>query len=110
MAKKSKFNLTQFLISLVFLILSVEAVWNAVLLLFGGNINGVVGSALGIFMFLVGLLGILRVNVTVCRVLAVFVCVLAGSNAIMAALNLNFQGIAIPLAEAILAWLYFDIK
>lgn len=110
MAKKGKFNLTQFLISLVFIILSVESVLTAAQLLLGGDINGVVGSALAIFMFLVGLLGILRVNIKVTRVFAVIVCVLAGASAIMAALAFEIKGAVFPLIEALLAWIYFDIS
>lgn len=107
MAKRGKFDLTQFLISLVFIALGLDSVIFALEALLRLDTAAIVASALGIFMFLVGILGVLRVNIKVCRVFAIIVCVLAGANFVMAALNLNFA--TISLVEALLAWVYFDI-
>ena len=105
MAKKTA-NLTKILISLVFIAFGIDSVIRALELLLSFDIVGVLSCALGVIMFITGILGLCRVKIQVCRVLAIIVCILSAATFITGLLALSFQ--TQMLVQALLAWVYFD--
>lgn len=105
MAKKNA-NLTKILISLVFIAFGIDSVIRALELLLSLDIGGVISCALGVLMFITGIVGLCKVKIEVCRVLAVIVCILSAANFITGLLSLSFQ--TQMLVQALLAWVYFD--
>lgn len=103
-------KLTRILISLAFIALGLDPVINAIRTLFDGGIESflsfILSALLGVLMFVTGVLGLLKTKISVCRVLGVFICVLAGANFITGLLNSGFQ--TMMLVEAILGFVYFD--
>ncbi len=106
MAKKKTANLTKILISLVFIAFGLDSVIRAFELLLDLDIGGILSSALGLLMFVTGVVGLCKVKVQVCRVLAVIVCILSAASFIMGLLSLSFA--TQMLVQALLAWVYFD--
>ena len=105
MAKKNA-KLTRVLISLVFIAYGLDSVIRALGLLLELDIAGMISCALGLIMFITGIVGLCKVKIEVCRVLAVIVCVLSAANFITGLLALSFQ--TQMLVQALLAWVYFD--
>lgn len=64
------------------------------------------GCALGLLMFTMGIFGFVRSKIKVCRVLGVIVCILSAINfaAVLAGGAFDVQS----LVTALLAWIYFD--
>ena len=104
MAGKKK--ITRILISIIFIALGVDSVIRAFESLLALDIGGVLACALGIMMFATGIMGLLKVQITVCRVLGVIICILSTISFAMALAGGSFATLA--LVEALLAWLYFD--
>ncbi len=106
----AKSKLTRILISVAFIALGLDPVITAIKTLVGSGISSfmtvLLGMALGILMFVTGVLGLLRTKVIVLRVLGVIICVLAGANFITGLFSSGFQ--TLMLVEAILGWVYFD--
>ena len=102
----SKGKLTRILISVVFIALGLDSAIRAFELLLELDIGGILASALGIFTFITGVIGLLKIKITVCKVFAVIVGVLAAANFINALLALSFATNMLVLA--LLAWVYFD--
>lgn len=103
---KGKAQLTRILISLVFIAFGIDSVIRALELLLDLDIAGILSSATGLLMFTTGIMGIFKVKINVCRVLAIIVCVLSAANFITGLLALSFQ--TQMLVQALLAWVYFD--
>ncbi len=102
----SKRNVTRILISIIFIAYGVDSVIRALQALVALDIAGVVACALGIVMFITGILGLFRASITACRVLGVIICVL---SALSFAVSLAGGAFATEaLVQALLAWLYFD--
>ncbi len=99
-------NVTRVLISIIFIVLGISSVFDAFEALLELDLGGVLGSALGVLMFVTGLFGLLKTKLKVCRVLGVFICVL---SAVIFALGLS-KGIfdVNTLIQALLAWIYYD--
>ena len=72
----------------------------------GNALAVALASVVGVLMFITGIVGLCKVNITVCRVLAVIVCILSAATFITGLLALNFQ--TQMLVQALLAWVYFD--
>ncbi|MBQ8140830.1 MAG: hypothetical protein IJ038_03940 [Clostridia bacterium] len=104
MAKKK--NLTKILISLVFIAFGIDSVVRAFEFLLDLEIGGILSCALGLVMFITGIVGLCKVKADVCRVLAIIVCILSAASFIMGLLSLSFQ--TQMLVQALLAWVYFD--
>ncbi|MBE6556667.1 MAG: hypothetical protein E7664_02850 [Ruminococcaceae bacterium] len=106
MSKNSK-DLTRILISLIFLAYGIDGFIAALQSLADFNIAGVLACALGVLMFITGILGLCRKN-KVCRILGVIICVLSAAQFVMGLLGLSF-GTQL-LVQALLAWIYFDVN
>ena len=104
MAKKK--NLTKTLISLVFIAYGIDSVVRAFGFLLDLEIGGIISCALGLLMFITGVVGLCKVKTDVCKVLAVIVCILSAASFIMGLMSLNFG--TQMLVQALLAWVYFD--
>ncbi len=102
----SKRNVTRILISIIFIAYGVSSVIQALHALLELDLGGVLACALGVVMFITGVLGLFRTQIKICRVLGVVICVL---SALKFALALAGGGFLVDaLVQALLAWLYFD--
>ena len=106
MAKKGKAQLTRILISLVFIAFGLDSVIRTLELLLEFDVSGILSCAVGVLMFVTGIMGLFKVKIDICRVFAVIVCILSAANFITALLQPSFQ--TQMLVQAILAWVYFD--
>lgn len=107
MAKKGSF--TKALISIVFIALGIGSVVIALENLLALNIDGVIDCSLGVLMFVLGILGLFKGSMKVCRIIAVVVCVLSAASFIMSVLGGSLSGLTTTLVWALLAWIYFDL-
>lgn len=107
MAKKGSF--TRVLISIIFIALGIGSVIPAFESLLEFDISGVVACSLGILMFVLGILGLFKGSIKVCRIIAVIVCVLSAASFIMTLVGGSLAGVTTTLVWAILAWVYFDL-
>lgn len=107
MAKKGSF--TKALISIIFIALGVGSVVLAFRSLLALDIAGVMSCALGVLMFILGILGLCKASIKACRVMAIIVCVLSAASFIMTLANGSLSGLTTTLVWALLAWIYFDI-
>ena len=103
---KNTANLTRVLISLVFIAYGIDSFIRALEFLMDLEIGGILSCAVGVLMFITGIMGLFKVKKEACRVMAVIVCVLSAANFITALLGLTFQ--TQMLVQALLAWVYFD--
>ena len=103
---KAKSKLTRILISLVFIAYGIDSVIRALESLLDFDIAGILACAVGVLMFITGIMGLLKAKPQVCKILAVIVCVLSAANFITGLLGLSFQ--TQMLVQALLAWVYFD--
>ena len=102
----SKKNITRILISVIFIVYGISSVFTAFSALLDLDILGVLGCALGLLMFAMGIFGFIRSQITVCRVLGVIVCILSAINFAAALVGGAFD--VQSLVTALLAWIYFD--
>lgn len=107
MAKKGSF--TRVLISIIFVALGIGSVIPALESLLALDISGVLACSLGILMFTLGILGLFKGSIKVCRIIAVIVCVLSAASFVMTVAGGSLSGITTTLVWAILAWVYFDL-
>lgn len=101
-----KKNITRILISIIFIVYGVSSVFTAFSALLKLDILGVLGCALGLLMFAMGIFGFIKSQLTVCRVLGVIVCILSAINFAAALAGGAFD--VQSLVTALLAWIYFD--
>lgn len=110
--KSSANNLTRVLISIIFIALGTSSVISVLQDLITLNLNIGIAGALGILMFITGILSFCK-KMVACRVLGVIICIL---SIIMLVLSLpsatlgSLQGPALYLTQALLAWLFFDLS
>ena len=110
--KKSSNNLTRILISIIFIALGTSSVIAALEGLVTLNLNIGIAAALGILMFVTGIISFCG-KMVACRVLGVVICLL---STVMFVLSLpsaslsTLQGPALYLTQALLAWLFFDLS
>ena len=98
----SKKNITRVLISIIFIAYGVSSVLTAIKALLSLELAAVLGCALGILMFVTGILGILRTKIKICRILGVIICIL---SALKFAMALAGGAFAVDcLVQALLAW------
>ena len=103
---KNKANLTKILISLVFIAYGIDSFIRALEYLLNLEIVGILSCAVGVLMFITGVMGLFKVKIQACRIMAVIVCVLSAATFITGLLSLSFQ--TQLLVQALLAWIYFD--
>ncbi len=103
---KNKANLTRILISIVFIAYGIDSVIRALESLLDFDIAGILACAVGVLMFITGIMGLFKIKIQACRIMAVIVCVLSAANFITGLLGLSFQ--TQMLVQALLAWVYFD--
>ena len=102
----NKKNITRVLVSIIFVAYGISSVIEAFRALLDLDLLGILGCALGIIMFITGILGLLKTQIKVCRVLGIIICVL---SALQFALSLAGGAFAVQmLVQALLAWIYFD--
>ena len=110
--KKSSNDLTRVLISIIFIALGTSSVISAVQGLVSLDLNIGIATALGILMFITGIISFCG-KMVACRVLGVIICIL---SVIMFVLSLPsatlsaLQAPALYLTQALLAWLFFDLS
>lgn len=102
----SKRNVTKVLVSIIFIAFGVDSVVRAIESLLALDLAGVLGCTVGLLMFVLGIFGILKNKIKVCRVLSVFVCLLSAANFVLALAGGAFA--TQMLVQALLAWIYFD--
>lgn len=102
----SKRNITRVLISIIFIAYGVSSVLLALKAVLALELAAVLGCALGILMFVTGILGLFRTQIKTCRVLGIIICVLAALKFAMGLAGGAFQ--VDLLVQALLAWIYFD--
>ncbi|MBE6547100.1 MAG: hypothetical protein E7668_06655 [Ruminococcaceae bacterium] len=101
-----KKNVTKILVSIIFIAYGISSVFDAFAALLELDLGGVLGCALGLLMFVTGIFGFFKNQITVCRVLGVIICLL---SALSFALSLAGGAFAVQaLVQALLAWIYFD--
>ena len=111
MKSGTKSFLTRVLISLIFILngisYSVPAING-----FSGRKEDFVAVAFGVTMFVLGIMGLFRVQVKACRVMSVIVCAFAVYQIVVIILGGTLLSTAmIPyLTLALLSWLYFDCQ
>ncbi len=101
-----KKNITRILISVIFIVYGVSSVFDAFSALLKLDLLGVLGCALGLLMFAMGIFGFIKSQITVCRVLGVIVCILSAISFAAALAGGAFD--VQSLVTALLAWIYFD--
>ena len=110
--KKSSNNLTRSLISIIFIALGTSSVISAVQGLVTLNLNIGIATALGILMFVTGVVSFCK-KMVACRVLGVIVCLLSVAMFVLSLPSAtlgSLQGPALYLTQALLAWLFFDLS
>ena len=110
--KASKNNLTRVLISIIFIALGTSSVITAVQGLVTLNLNIGIAAALGILMFVTGIISFCG-KMVACRVLGVIVCLLSVAMFVLSLPSAtlgSLQGPALYLTQALLAWLFFDLS
>lgn len=108
--KKSSSNLTRVIISIIFIALGASSVIASVQAALTLDATGIVASALGVLMFITGIVSFCG-KITACRVLGVLICILSIVKLVMVFLAsgiANLDALALPLTQALLAWLFFD--
>ena len=103
---KAANTLTRILISLVFIAYGLDSVIRTLELLLAFDIGGILSCAVGVLMFVTGLLGIFKARGIVCKVFAIIICILSAANFINALLVPTFA--TQMLVQALLAWVFFD--
>ncbi len=99
-------NVTKYLVSIIFIAYGISSVFDVFEALLTLDLGAVLGCALGVLMFVTGVFGFLKNQITVCRVLGVIICIL---SVLSFALSLAGGQFAVQmLVQALLAWIYFD--
>ena len=101
-----KKNVTRALISIIFIAYGVSSVIAAVAAMVGLDLAMLLGCALGVLMFTTGICGLFGVQIKICRLLGVFVCLLSVVNFALALAGGSFD--VQSMVQALLAWIYFD--
>ena len=103
-----KRNVTRALISIIFIAYGVSSVVTAIGAMIGFDLAVVLGCTLGILMFTTGICGLFGVQIKICRILGVFVCLLSVINFALALMGGSFD--VQSMVQALLAWIYFDLS
>ena len=101
-----KKNVTRALISIIFIAYGVSSVIAAVAAMVGLDLAMLLGCALVVLMFTTGICGLFGVQIKICRLLGVFVCLLSVVNFALALAGGSFD--VQSMVQALLAWIYFD--
>lgn len=112
MAKKksSSANLTRVIISIIFIALGASSVIASIQAALTLDAAGIVASALGVLMFITGIISFCG-KMVACRVCGVIICILSIVDLVMVFIGSgisNLDALALPLTQALLAWLFFD--
>ena len=72
-----------------------------------------INAALGVLMFVLGIMGISKGSMKVCRTVAVLVCLLALSSFVLNVMTFDHEkilnGLTTTFVWALLSWVYFDV-
>lgn len=110
--KKSSNNLTRVLISIIFIALGTSSVITALQGLVSLNLNIGIAAALGILMFVTGIISFCG-KMVACRVLGVIICILSTAMFVLSLPSATLGSLQTPalyLTQALLAWLFFDLS
>lgn len=108
-------SITRVFVSIAFIALGLGFAIEAAANIFEGEFEAILGfnSALGILMFVLGVMGISKSTAKACRVIAVIVFFLAMASFVMSVMTFEFdviiQAITTTFVWAILAWVFFDM-
>lgn len=109
-------TVTRILTSIAFIALGLGFAVDAVSNLISGDFATLLGinSVLGIFMFVLGIMGVSKASMKACRVVAVIVCILAVTSFVMTVFTFVWSSILGAITTtfvwALLAWIYFDVN
>ena len=110
--QKSSRNLTRILISIIFIALGTSSVISVLQDLVTLNLNIGIAAALGILMFITGIVSLCG-KMVACRILGVIICLLSAAMFILSLPSATLgtlQAPALYLTQALLAWLFFDLS
>ena len=103
------------LISIIFIALGIGFVVDAVMDIFNGNFDALLGidCILGVLMFVLGIMGISDASIKVCKFVAVVVCALAVTSFVMTVMTFSLPailgGVTTTFVWALLAWVFFAL-
>ena len=109
-------KLTKVLISIIFIALGIGSVIEAVMNIFDGKFDALLGidCVLGVLMFVLGILGVFGSSLKLCKIIAVIVCLLSMTIFVITVFTFDLamilSGIITTFSWALLAWIYFDIE
>ena len=103
------------LISIVFIALGLGFVIDAIMNIFNGDFDTLLGidCILGVLMFVLGIMGISNSSIKICRFVAVVVCALAVTSFVLTVMTFELPailgGITTTFVWALLSWLFFAL-
>ena len=103
------------LISIVFIALGIGFVIDAVMSIFNGEFDTLLGidCILGVLMFVLGILGVSASSPKACKIVAFAVCALAITSFVMTVLTFSVPailgGVTTTFVWALLSCIYFDL-
>ena len=103
------------LISIVFVALGIGFVIDAIMNIFNGEFDTLLGidCILGVLMFVLGIMGISNSSIKMCKFVAIVVCALAVTSFVMTVLTFSMPailgGITTTFVWALLSWVFFAL-
>ena len=110
--KPSSNKFTRFLISIIFIALGTSSVVGVLQDLLTLNLNIGIAAALGILMFITGIVSLCG-KIVACRILGIVICILSCVMLIMTIPSCTLSTLQAPalyLTQALLAWLFFGLS
>lgn len=112
MAKRSiasKIETTRIVISIIYILLGISSVltaWDFIvsLALFSMPLFDIISVAVGVLMFFSGIMGLAKINPTVCHLCGVVIFVASAASVVLALAGGTFSETG--LVQALLAWLF----
>ena len=103
------------LLSIIFIALGISFVIDAVMNIFNGNFDMLLGidCILGVLMFVLGIMGMSNSSVKMCKFVAIVVCALAVTSFVMTVMTFSIPailgGVTTTFVWALLAWVFFAL-
>lgn len=104
--KKNKDNAIRIIVSIIYIVLGAGSVWDVLDALLAHNLVAVLTAAVGLIMFMAGIMGLCKLNPSVCRVFGVIIFICAAFTLVWAFLGKNYSGLMTPLVQTLIAWLF----
>ncbi|MCQ2354949.1 MAG: hypothetical protein MJ102_07620 [Clostridia bacterium] len=117
--KKNKDNIIRIVISIIYIVLGAGSILDTVHTAFGSgsvqktfeiifamDLASILTAVVGVIMFIAGIMGLCRINSSVCHTLGVFIFVAAGISLIWTIIEKNYSGLMTPLVQTLLSWLF----